>query len=131
MVLPSTTSNIPRGLAYTEKLSASSIIVLEQLAKSSGYRGWTAATSNEHTASCYMYGRPSIVKCYRLISHNDQLNLLEAAKYILSSAIEQSQSPVQVMKRIEQLIDDTSLHVNVANFADQRAKNDDTWMFWK
>ena len=48
-------------------------------------------------------------------THNDQLNFLEAAKYILSSAIDQSRSPVQIMKRIEQLIDDTSLHVKVAD----------------
>ena len=64
-------------------------------------------------------------------THNDQLNLLEAANCILCSAIEESRSPVQVMKRIEEVIDDTSLHVKVADFAEQRANNDDTWMFWK
>ena len=35
------------------------------------------------------------------------------------------------MKRIEELIDETNLHVKVAEFAEQRANFDDTWMFWK
>ena len=111
---------------------------LEQLAKSSGYRGQTLSSlkawSNFKQTHCFrLHVWEALYRemLHTYFTHNDQLNLLEAAKYILSSAIEQSRSPVQVMKQIEELIDDTNFHVKVAEFAEQRANFDDTWMFWK
>ena len=42
--------------------------------------------------------------------HTDQHDILEAAKCMLSTAIEQSRSPEQVMKRLEELICDAKMH---------------------
>ena len=42
--------------------------------------------------------------------HTDQHDILETAKCMLSTAIEQSRSPEQVMKRLEELICDTKMH---------------------
>ncbi len=41
-----------------------------------------------------------------------------------------TRSPEQVMKRLEDLIDDSKMHCDFMSFTEQRALCDDTWKFW-
>ena len=111
---------------------------LEQLAKCSGYRGQTllslkGCTNFKRTHCFLLHAWEALYRemLHAYFMHKDQHNILEAAKCILSAAVQQSRSPEEVMKRIGELIDDTEMHGKVVDFVEQRAQSDDTWKFWK
>ena len=57
-------------------------------------------------------------------------DVLAAARCILSTSISENHPPQQVMKKIRDLIEDTSVHTNFLQFLEQQSKSDDTWKFW-
>ena len=63
--------------------------------------------------------------------HTDQHDVLEAAKCMLPSAIEQSRSPEQVMDRIDELLCDANVQNDFIACVEEMAVRDDTWRFWK
>ncbi len=111
---------------------------LRELAMSSSYRGQTLSSlekcSSFKRTHCFLLHAwealyREMIRAYCV--YTDQHSVLEAAKCILSSAIEQSRSPDDVMKRIEQLIDDADMNSKFMDYVEKRAICDDTWRFWK
>ena len=55
---------------------------------------------------------------------------MEVAKCMLSSATEQLSSPVHVMQRIVELIQDRQVYDKFREFIDEKAASDNTLKFW-
>ena len=127
----------PRIRYYTKLLDK--VISNLELAQASGYRGTTLCSLQ----SCSNFKRTHalfLLNVWKALywkmidaytKHTDQHDIFEAAKCMLSTAIEQSRSPEQVMDRIEELICDANVQNDFIAFVEEMAVHDDTWRFWK
>ena len=112
----------------------------KELAKASGYRGSTLSSleNNSNFKRTHnfllqvweaLYREMFQAYCTTSVSTNIS-DVLAAARCILSTSISENHPPQQVMKKIRDLIEDTSVHTNFLQFLEQQSKSDDTWKFW-
>ena len=112
---------------------------LRELAKSSGYHG----TTLKSLETCSNFKRThnfllqvweaiyrEMLKAYHSQGTTCGRNIIADAQCILSSGITESQSPKELMKRIEELITDDEMETKFKEFIKQQSLQDDIWKFW-
>ena len=111
---------------------------LRELAQASGHRGQTLTSleSCSNFKRTHQFLLQAWEGLYReminaFLAETDQHSTVEAAKCILSSATEQISSPVHVMQRTVELIQDGKVLDKFREFVDEKAASDDTLKFWR